>query len=258
MGKALIQAIVASKDVRLTACTVSPMNPLTNTDAGTIAGLSPLHIKPTDDLAKIIDNFDTLIDFTTPDATMAHLKLCQKHGKKIIIGTTGLNSDQKNTIEQMSKDMAIVFAPNMSIGVNLCYELMKQAAKILGESADIEIVEAHHRHKVDAPSGTALKMGEVIAEATNRNLDEVAVYGRQGRTGERDQKTIGFSTIRAGDIVGEHSVIFAQEGERVEIKHIASNRNNFAYGAIRAAKWLESQQVGLYSMTDVLFSDRSL
>ncbi len=255
MGQALIQAILNSKDVRVTAATVSPNNSLINTDIGTIAGCQPLHIKPVDDLNLVMDNFDILIDFTTPDATLAHLKLCQKHGKKMVIGTTGFNAEQKTVIQEMSQDMAIVFAPNTSVGVNLCYELLKQAASILGDTADIEIIETHHRNKVDAPSGTALKMGETICNVLDRKLDDVALYGRSGITGKRDNKTIGFSSIRAADVVGEHTVIFASEGERVEITHKATNRGTFAHGAIRAAKWLESKREGLYSMADVLFKD---
>ncbi len=253
MGQALIQAILNSTGVRVTAATVSPNSKLINTDVGTLSGCQPLHIKPVDDLKLVMDNFDILIDFTTPDATLAHLKLCQQHGKKIVIGTTGFNAEQKTVIQEMSQDMAIVFAPNTSVGVNLCYELLKKAAAVLGQDADIEIVEMHHRNKVDAPSGTALKMGETISAVLDRNLEEVAVYGRSGLTGKRDKKTIGFSSIRAADVVGEHTVIFASEGERVEITHKATNRGTFAYGAIRAAKWLDSKREGLYSMADVLF-----
>ncbi len=255
MGQALVQAALASKDVKLTAATVSPDNALLDTDVGTIAGCPPIHLKPVDDLNLVIDNFDVLIDFTTPTATLSHLKICQQNGKKIVIGTTGFNAEQKTIIQEMSQDVAIVFAPNTSIGVNLCYELLKQAAAIMGENADIEIVETHHRNKVDAPSGTALKMGETICSTLGLNMDKVAVYGRQGLTGKRDQKTIGFSSIRQGDIVGEHTVIFALDGERVEITHKATNRGTFAFGAIRAAKWLDAKREGLYSMADVLIKD---
>ncbi|MBN9288078.1 MAG: 4-hydroxy-tetrahydrodipicolinate reductase [Gammaproteobacteria bacterium 39-13] len=253
MGIALIHAALASEGIKLTAATVSAHNPLKNTDVGTIAKVTPLEFKPVDDLSLVRDNFDTLIDFTTPEATMANLKVCQRYGKKMVIGTTGFNGEQKALIQEMSQELAIVFSPNMSIGVNLCFELLKQAAKVLGESVDIEIIEAHHRHKVDAPSGTALKMGEVICDVLDRNLEKVAIYDRNGITAPRERQTIGFSTIRAGDIVGEHTVMFAADGERVEISHRASSRNGFAMGAIRAAKWLESKKEGLYSMADVLF-----
>lgn len=253
MGIALIHAIHQSEGIKVTAATVSPHNPLKNMDVGKIAGLEPFEFKPVDDLSLVMDNFDILIDFTTPEASMNHLKLCQRYGKKVVIGTTGFNAEQKTLIQEMSQELAILFAPNTSVGVNLCFELIKKAAKVLGDSADIEIIEAHHRNKVDAPSGTALKMGEVICETLHRNLDNVAVYGRSGISEPRDKKTIGFSTIRAGDIIGEHTVIFACEGERVEISHRASNRSTFAFGAIRAAKWLSAKKEGLYTMADVLF-----
>jgi 4-hydroxy-tetrahydrodipicolinate reductase len=178
--------------------------------------------------------------------------VCRQHGKAIVIGTTGLSDEQKAAIRAASADIGIVFAPNMSVGVNLCFRLLDLAARVMGEDADIEVIEAHHRHKVDAPSGTALGMGEVVAAALGRDLKEVAVYGREGRTGARDHETIGFETIRAGDVVGEHTVWFATEGERVEIAHKASSRMTFAKGAVRAADWLVAQGKGMYDMQDVL------
>ena len=205
-----------------------------------------------DGLAGAVGRFDTLIDFTTPVATLAHLALCRTHGKRLVIGTTGLDAAGRDQIAAAGADIGIVFAPNMSVGVNLCFTLLELAARVMGEDADIEILEAHHRHKVDAPSGTALRMGEVIAQTLGRNLAEVAVYGREGRTGERDRRTIGFETIRAGDVVGEHTVWFATEGERVEITHKASSRMTFARGAVRAAQWLAGQPAGVYDMQDVL------
>lgn len=253
MGVALVQAAMATDGVKVCAATVSPHNKLIDTDVGIIAGVSPLHFNPVNNLAESLDDFDILIDFTTPLATLTHLRLCQQYGKKIVIGTTGFNAEQETLIQEMSQDMAIVFAPNTSVGINLCYELLKKVAKVIGESADIEIVEAHHRHKADAPSGTALKMGEVICKTLSRDLEKDAIYGRQGITGPREKKTIGFSSIRAGDIVGEHTVIFACAGERLEITHKATNRATFAHGALRAAKWVEAKRVGLYSMADVLF-----
>jgi len=205
-----------------------------------------------DDLSAALDQFDVLIDFTRPEATLEYLAICQNSGKAMVIGTTGFSDDQLQEINNAAKNMAIVFAPNMSIGVNLSLKLLDMAARVIGEDADIEIVETHHRHKVDAPSGTALKMGEVVANALGRDLSKCAVYGREGIEEPRDPQTIGFSTIRGGDVVGEHTVSFFMEGERVEITHKASSRLTFANGAVRAASWLEGQSAGLYSMQDVL------
>ena len=205
-----------------------------------------------DDLNAVLDQFDTLIDFTRPEATLEYLNACQSSGKSMVIGTTGFSDDQLQAINDAASSMPIVFAPNMSVGVNLSLKLLDMAARVIGEDADIEIVEAHHRHKVDAPSGTALKMGEVVANALGRDLSECAVYGREGIEEPRDRQTIGFSTIRGGDVVGEHTVSFFMEGERVEITHKASSRLTFANGAVRAASWLEGQSAGLYSMQDVL------
>ncbi|MCK4704578.1 MAG: 4-hydroxy-tetrahydrodipicolinate reductase, partial [Gammaproteobacteria bacterium] len=200
----------------------------------------------------VADDFHTLIDFTRPDVTLQNLATCVANGKNIVIGTTGFSDEQKQHISDAAKRISVVFAPNMSVGVNLCFKLLDIAARVLGDDVDIEVIEAHHRHKVDAPSGTALRMGEVVADALGRNLDECAVYGREGISGERDRKTIGFETIRAGDIVGDHTVMFAAEGERVEITHKASSRMTFANGAVRAAIWLQDQKAGLYDMQDVL------
>ncbi len=205
-----------------------------------------------DDLNAILDQFDVLIDFTRPEATLNYLEVCQAAGKSMVIGTTGFSDDALQSINEAAKKMSIVFAPNMSVGVNLSLKLLEMAARVIGEDADIEIVEAHHRHKVDAPSGTALKMGEVVANALGRDLSQCAIYGREGIEKPRDRKTIGFSTIRGGDVVGEHTVSFFMEGERVEITHKASSRMTFANGAVRAAHWLEGKGVGLYSMQDVL------
>jgi 4-hydroxy-tetrahydrodipicolinate reductase len=204
------------------------------------------------DLATVTDQFDVLIDFTRPDTSMAIIDCCRKAAKKLVIGTTGYSAEQKALIAEAAQDIAIVMAPNMSVGVNLSLKLLEIAAKVMGDYTDIEVIEAHHRHKIDAPSGTALRMGEVVAKALNRDLKDCAIYGREGNTGERDRKTIGFSTIRAGDIVGEHTVMFADEGERLEITHKASSRMTFANGALRAAVWLENRDNGLFDMQDVL------
>lgn len=252
MGKTLIEAVTAADGMSLAAATELPDSSLVGADAGEVAGVGRLGVKISHSLTKVVDAFDVVIDFTRPAATMVHLDVCRQHGKSMVIGTTGLDDAQKARITEAAKDIGIVFAPNMSVGVNLCFRLLAIAAEVMGDDADIEIVEAHHRHKVDAPSGTALRMGEVVAGALGRNLAEVAVYGREGQTGARDRQTIGFETIRAGDVVGEHTVWFATEGERVEITHKASSRMTFAKGAARAAAWLESRDSGLFDMQDVL------
>ncbi|MCG8428503.1 MAG: 4-hydroxy-tetrahydrodipicolinate reductase [Chromatiales bacterium] len=252
MGKALVQAVTDAEGLVLGAATERAESTLMGADAGEVAGVGKLDVAITDDLAKVVDDFDVVIDFTSPAATMQHVALCQAHAKQIVIGTTGLDDQQKATLEKAAETIGVVFAPNMSVGVNLCLKLLQTAAKVLGDTVDIEVIEAHHRHKVDAPSGTALRMGEVVAEALGRDLKKCAVYGREGITGARDRQTIGFETIRAGDIVGEHTVMFAAEGERVEITHKASSRMTFANGAARAAGWIQEKGKGLYDMQDVL------
>ncbi len=252
MGKTLIEAVTQAENLTLSAATELPDSTLIGVDVGELAGVGKLGVPLSHSLTKVVDAFDVVIDFTGPTATMVHLDVCRKHGKSMVIGTTGLDEKQKKKIADAAVDIGIVFAPNMSVGVNLCFRLLQLAARVMGDDADIEIVEAHHRHKVDAPSGTALRMGEVVAETLGRDLKEVAVYGREGQTGARDPQTIGFETIRAGDVVGEHTVWFATEGERVEITHKASSRMTFAKGATRAAAWLGAQDKGLFDMQDVL------
>jgi len=252
MGRALITACDLNENTQLSAAIERPGNTLVGSDAGDLAGLGPLNITVSDNLEDVIDSFETLIDFTSPQSSLQNLETCVKHGKNLIIGTTGFDETGKQKISEAAKSIAVVFAPNMSVGVNLCLKLLDTAARILGDDVDIEVIEAHHRHKVDAPSGTAIRMGEVVANALGRDLAESAVYGREGITGARDRKTIGFETIRAGDIVGDHTVLFAAEGERVEITHKASSRMTFANGAVRAANWLQQQPAGLYDMQDVL------
>ncbi len=252
MGLCLIKAAALAKHAELAVAVSRPDSLAIGRDAGELAGISVVGIKVGDDLASVVDQFDVLIDFTRPDASMAFIETCRQAGKKLVIGTTGYSDAQKALIGEAAKDVAIVMAPNMSVGVNLSLKLLALAAKVMGDYTDIEVIEAHHRHKVDAPSGTALRMGEVIAEALGRDLKDCAIYGREGNTGERDRKTIGFSTIRAGDIVGEHTVMFADDGERMEITHKASSRMTFANGAVRAAVWLADKDSGLYDMQDVL------
>jgi 4-hydroxy-tetrahydrodipicolinate reductase len=222
------------------------------TDAGELCGLGRLGVPISDDPVRALERVDVLVDFTRPDASLSYLEACRQTGRKMVIGTTGFDDAGKRRIAAAARDTAIVFAPNMSVGVNLCFRLLDIAARVLGDDVDVEIVEAHHRHKVDAPSGTALRMGEVVAAALGRDLADVAVYGRQGVTGERPSRSIGFATLRGGDIVGDHTVLFAGDGERVEITHKASSRMNFARGALRAAQWLTGRPVGLFDMQDVL------
>ncbi|WAK03740.1 4-hydroxy-tetrahydrodipicolinate reductase [Methylobacter sp. YRD-M1] len=252
MGLCLIKAAALAERAELSAAVSRPESLAVGKDAGELAGISAVGIKVVDNLASVIEQFDVLIDFTRPDASMEYIDICRQAGKKIVIGTTGYSDVQKARIAEAAKEVAIVLAPNMSVGVNLSLKLLEMAAKVMGDYTDIEVIEAHHRHKIDAPSGTALRMGEVVAAALGRDLKDCAIYGREGNTGERDRKTIGFSTIRAGDIVGEHTVMFADEGERVEITHKATSRMTFANGAVRAAAWLKDKQTGLYDMQDVL------
>ena len=252
MGRNLIQACFENSAVQLSAAIEHENSPFIGRDAGEVAGVGSLHVDIVPAIDEAINSLHTLIDFTRPDVTLNNLKSCVENGRNIVIGTTGFSDEEKQQIQKAAESIAIVFAPNMSVGVNLCFKLLDMAARVLGDDVDIEVIEAHHRHKVDAPSGTALRMGEVVAEVLGRNLDECAVYGREGVTGERDRKTIGFETIRAGDIVGDHTVMFAGIGERVEITHKASSRMTFANGAVRAARWLENKNSGLYDMQDVL------
>jgi 4-hydroxy-tetrahydrodipicolinate reductase len=252
MGRTLIEASQSAPSVRLAAAIEHRASPAVGRDAGEIAGIATAGVTVVDNLAAVKDDFDVLIDLTRPDATLENLSVCAKFHHRIVIGTTGFSAEQKQRIAEAAQDIAIVLAPNMSVGVNLCFKLLDIAAHVLGDSVDIEIIEAHHRHKVDAPSGTALRMGEVVAAALGRELKDCAVYGRQGITGERNRRTIGFSTLRAGDIVGEHTVMFAGLGERIEITHKASSRLTFANGALRAAQWIMQHDKGLFDMQDVL------
>ena len=250
MGRTLIEACTRSEDARVVAAVERPGGTVIGTDAGELAGVGKLGVAIRTSLNGA--EFDVLIDFTSPEATLANLEHCRQAGRKMVIGTTGLDDAANHALAQAAADIAIVFAPNMSPGVNLCFRLIDLAARVLGDEFDIEIVEAHHRHKVDAPSGTAVRMGEVVAQALGRDLKEVAVYGRKGFSGERPREAIGFSSLRAGDIVGDHTVLFAGAGERIEITHRAESRMTFANGALRAARWLIQRDKGLYDMQDVL------
>ena len=252
MGRTLVRAVTEADGLCVTEASERTNSSLLGADAGELAGVGRLGVELRPDLQPVVDRFDVLIDFTAPAATMEHLALCREGGRRMVIGTTGLDAGQCEALAAAGGDIGIVFAPNMSVGVNLCLKLLGIAAKVLGDEVDVEIIEAHHRHKVDAPSGTALRMGEVIAQSLGRELREVAVYGREGHTGPRERQTIGFETIRAGDVVGEHTVWFAADGERVEIAHKASSRMTFARGAARAAAWVATRDRGLFDMQDVL------
>ncbi|MBM7071540.1 4-hydroxy-tetrahydrodipicolinate reductase [Shewanella sp. 202IG2-18] len=252
MGRVLVEAAKHDEHIQLGAAIERQGSTLIGADAGELAGVGTLHVAVNDSLDAVRDDFDVLIDFTSPESTMKHIQWCQQNHKSIVIGTTGFSDEQKHMIAASAKNTRIVLAPNMSVGVNLMWKLLETAAQVIGEQSDIEIIETHHRHKKDAPSGTALKMGEVIAETLNRNLDDCAVYGREGITGERDRETIGFSTVRAGDVIGDHTALFATLGERLEITHKSSSRMTYATGAMRAALWLVNQPEGLYDMQQVL------
>jgi len=252
MGRTLIEAIGQADGVVLRAAIERPQSTLVGADAGELSGQEKNGVTVVSALVDVIADIDILIDFSVPDASMANLALCRASGVAMVIGTTGFTPEQQRGIDEAATQLPICKASNFSTGVNVCFKLLDMAARVLGDDVDVEVYEAHHRHKIDAPSGTALSMGQVVADALERDLDKVAVYGREGQTGARDRQTIGFATVRAGDIVGDHTVTFAADGERVEITHKASSRMSFARGAVRAAGWLAGQDSGLYDMQDVL------
>ena len=252
MGRMLIEAVFRSSDMILQSALDRPGHEAIGQDVGDLIG-EKLNAPIQPDIPEALQGADFLIDFTQPEATLAHLKTCVTNHIGIVIGTTGFSESQKAEIREASTHIPVVFAPNMSVGVNVMFRLLRMAAESLGSDYDVEIIEAHHRHKKDAPSGTALKMGEIIASALDRDVDKCAVFGRHGMTGERDQKTIGFSAVRGGDIVGDHTVLFAGVGERLEIIHRSSSRATYAEGSLRAVRFLAGKQNGLFDMQDVLF-----
>jgi 4-hydroxy-tetrahydrodipicolinate reductase len=251
MGHVLLECVFADAELVLHGAIDRPDSPQIGRDAGEQFG-KVSGVKISHDIGAALAGADVLVDFTRPEPSLQYLEACRQAGVKLVIGTTGFSTEQKQQIESASSDIGIVFAPNMSVGVTLLINLVQSAAKVLAEGYDVEIIEAHHRHKVDAPSGTALRLGEAAASALGRDLEACAVYGREGVTGERDPNTIGFATVRGGDVVGDHTVLFAGIGERVELTHKASSRATFALGALRAAKFLEGRKAGLYDMRDVL------
>jgi 4-hydroxy-tetrahydrodipicolinate reductase len=251
MGRMLIEAVQAAPDCKLAGALDRAGGDNIGNDAAAFTG-QPAGVAVSADLAAGLKDAQFLIDFTRPEGTLQHLAYCAEHGIKMIIGTTGFDEAGKEAIRKAAEKTAIVFAPNMSVGVNVTLKLLEFAAKSLNTGYDIEIIEAHHRHKVDAPSGTALKMGEVIAGALGRDLKDCAVYAREGVTGERDPSSIGFATVRGGDIVGDHTVLFAGDGERIEISHKSSSRVTYAHGSLRAARFLADKPTGLFDMYDVL------
>jgi 4-hydroxy-tetrahydrodipicolinate reductase len=251
MGRTLVELINEHPEIVLCDGFDRPDAPIVGTDIGLAAGIGELGIPIKSSIHALDASYDVLIDFTLPESTLSNVAACRAAGKRMVIGTTGIGA-ARATIDAAAQDIPIVFAPNMSVGVNLCFKLAELAARALGDDFDVEIIEAHHRNKVDAPSGTAVRLGEIIAEALSRDIATCAVYGREGHTGVRDRKTIGFETIRGGDIVGDHTVLFAGAGERIEITHKASSRMTFAGGALRAARWLADRPNGVYDMQDVL------
>ncbi|WP_321815931.1 MULTISPECIES: 4-hydroxy-tetrahydrodipicolinate reductase [unclassified Paraburkholderia] len=251
MGRMLIETVLNTPDATLSGALVRRGSAAVGQDAGAFLG-KDTGVRITDDIEQVFSQSDCLIDFTRPEGTLVHLEAAQRHGVKMVIGTTGFDAQQKAQLGAAAQKVGVVFAANMSVGVNVTLKLLEYAAQFFDKGYDIEIIEAHHRHKVDAPSGTALAMGEAVANALGRNLDECAVYGREGVTGERDPSTIGFAAIRGGDIVGDHTVLFAGIGERIEITHKSSSRLSYAQGSVRAALFLQDKASGLYDMQDVL------
>jgi 4-hydroxy-tetrahydrodipicolinate reductase len=252
MGRTLIQVLTEGDGMRLGAALERPGHDRVGADAGELAGLGHLGVPVSDDLTAVVDEFDTLIDFSVPESTLAALHVCCAASRRMVIGTTGFDTDGLAAIEAAASEIPIVMAPNMSVGVNVAFKLIEMAAAILGDDVDVEVIEAHHRDKVDAPSGTAVRIGEILAETLGRDLETDAVYDRHGINGPRDRRTIGFQSIRGGDLVGEHTVMFAGTGERIEITHRASSRSNFAFGAVRAVRWLQEKPPGLYDIQQVL------
>ena len=255
MGRSLIEALFEASDAELGGAIESPQSSLIGVDAGELAGLGRNAICLVSSVDELTEEVDLLIDFSTAAASAANVAACARRGLPVVLGTTGLDAAQLAAVRQSATQIPLCMASNFSTGVNLCFKLAALAAEVLGDEVDVEIVEAHHRHKVDAPSGTALSLGSAVSTALGRDLESVAVYGREGQTGARQRQTIGFSTIRGGDIVGDHTVLFAGDGERVEITHRSSSRMAFAHGALRAADWLLQQPPGLYNMQDVLGLD---
>lgn len=251
MGRTLIEAVLQDGEIALAAAFDRPGTPFIGRDAGEMVGVTS-GVAIGDDARKAIAASDCLIDFTRPEGTLAHLALARELGKAMVIGTTGFDTAGKQAIAEAARDIPLVFAPNMAVGVNAVFRLLETAARILKEGFDVEVIEAHHRFKIDAPSGTALRMGEVVARELGRDLEKCAIYGREGVTGERKAETIGFSTIRGGDVVGDHTVLFAGIGERVEITHKAGSRMPYALGSLRAARFLAGRKAGLFDMQDVL------
>ncbi|KIH76286.1 dihydrodipicolinate reductase [Geoalkalibacter ferrihydriticus] len=252
MGGRIITAIKEAEGLELAGAAERPGHAMVGQDAGLVAGCGPLGVNISDDLEQVLSGADVLIDFTFPEVTLKNLEICARLGCKMVIGSTGFTPDQREGVARLARKIPVVLAPNMSVGVNACFKLLKEAVQILGDGFDVEIVELHHNKKKDAPSGTAVRMGEVVADALGRDYNECAVFHREGMTGERTHEEIGMQTVRGGDIVGEHTVYFIGMGERIEITHRAMSRDMFARGSVRAAHWLDGKTPGLYDMQDVL------
>ena len=252
MGKMLVAAVTAAEDMRLSAALEHAESPHVGAAAGAVAGIGAVDVAIGTDIAAVVDDFDVLVDFSVPEATLAKLDVCVANRKAVVIGTTGFDAAGLEAIDQAAQRIPLLIAPNMSVGVNVAFKLVERAARALGDDVDVEVVEAHHRHKIDAPSGTAVRIGEILADVLGRDLATDAVFGREGITGARERRSIGFHSLRGGDIVGDHTVVFAGTGERIEITHRASSRENFAAGAVRAVRFVAGRAAGRYGMDDVL------
>ena len=252
MGRMLVAAVTAAEDLRLSAALEQAESPHIGADAGAVAGIGVVDVAIGADIAAVVDDFDVLVDFSVPAATLAKLDVCVAGHKAMVVGTTGFDAAGFKAINQAAQEIPLLIAPNMSVGVNVAFKLVERAARALGDDMDVEVVEAHHRHKIDAPSGTAVRIGEILADALGRDLATDAIFGREGITGARERRSIGFHSLRGGDIVGDHTVVFAGTGERIEITHRASSRENFAAGAVRAVRFVAGRAAGRYGMDDVL------